>query len=266
VLKNVMCAAALCFGVSVAALADTKLEIQHTQSGKPAESQTVMITAGKVRIEQSQTGDTVLLFHQSTNTFYALQNDRKTYMTFDPETAGEMMGQMSEMQKQMMAQLEERMAEIPEAQREQMKAMMSKMGQPMPEMQEKEPTRYEARGDSGSAGGIDCRWYDAFEGAKKIRELCLAREGAMGMDSSDAATMKAMQSSMQSMVERFGNSGMWQDDMPGGMPVRVRHLDDSGNVSSEQVVSNVSHGALDQSLFEVPAGYEKQEMPSFKPR
>ena len=48
--------------------------------------------------------------------------------------------------------------------------------------------------------------------------------------------------------------------------VRVRHLDDSGKVSSEQVVSNVSHGALDQSLFEVPAGYEKQEMPSFKPR
>ena len=126
-----MRAAALCFGVSVAALADTKLEIQHTQSGKPAESQSVMITTGKVRMEQSQTGDTVLLFHQSTNTFYALQNDRKTYMTFDPETAGEMMGQMSEMQKQMMAQLEERMAEMPEAEREQMKAMMSKMGQPM---------------------------------------------------------------------------------------------------------------------------------------
>ena len=88
----------------------------------------------------------------------------------------------------------------------------------------------------------------------------------MGMDSSDAATMKAMQGSMQSMLKSFGNSGMFQDDMPDGMPVRVRHLDDNGNVSSEQVLSNVSHGALDQSLFDVPAGYEKREMPSFEPR
>ena len=263
-----MRAAALCFGVSisVAALADTKLEIQHTEPGKPAESQAVMITTGKVRMEPSQAGDTVLLFHQSDNTFYAIQNDQKSYMTFDPEKAGEMMDQVSERQKQMMAQLEERMAQMPEAQREQMKAMMSKMGQPMPQMQEKEPTRYEARDDSGSAAGIDCRWYDAFEGAKKVREVCLASRGAMGMDSSDAATMKAMQSSMQSMVKSFGNSGMFQDDMPDGMPVRVRHLDDSGKVSSEQVVSNVSHGALDESLFEVPAGYKKREMPSLKPR
>ena len=263
-LNNVMRAAALCFGVSVAALADTKLEIQHTNAGKPAESQTVMITTGKVRMDQSQAGDTVLLFHQSANTFYAIQNDQKSYMVFNPETAGAMMGQVSEAPQQMMAQLEERMAQMPEAQREQMKAMMSKMGQPMPQMQEKEPTRYEARGDSGSAAGIDCRWHDAFEGAKKIREVCLASRGAMGMDSSDAATMKAMQSSMQSMLENFGNSGMWQDDMPDGMPVRVRHLDDNGNVTSEQVVSKVSHGALDPSLFEVPAGYEKREMPSFK--
>ena len=265
-LNNVIRVAALCFGVSVAALADTKLEIQHTEPGKSATSQTVMITAGKARMDQSQAGDTILLFHQSANKFYAIQNDQKSYLVFDPETAGEMMGQASEMQKQMMAQLEERMAEMPEAQREQMKAMMSKMGQPMPQMQEKEPTRYEARGDSGSAAGIDCRWYDAFEGAKKIRELCLAPRGSLGMDTSDAATMKAMQSSMKSMVDSFGNSGMFQDDMPDGMPVRVRHLDDNGKVSSEQVVSNVSHGALDQSLFEVPAGYEKQEMPTLQPR
>ena len=51
----------------------------------------------------------------------------------------------------------------------------------MPQMQEKEPTRYEARDDSGSAAGIDCRWYDAFEGAKKVREVCLAPKGAMGL-------------------------------------------------------------------------------------
>ncbi len=148
----------------------------------------------------------------------------------------------------------------------QMKAMMSKMGGGMPQMQEQEPTRYEARGDSGSAAGVDCRWYDAYEGEKKVRELCLASPGAIGMSSSDAATMKAMGSSMRSMVERLGSSGMFQDDMPDGVPVRVRHLDDSGQVSSEQVVSNVSHGALDQSLFEVPAGYEKREMPSLPPR
>ena len=108
-----------------------------------------MITSGKVRMEQGATDDTVLLYHQSNNTFYAIQPSQKSYMELDPVKAGEMMDQASQMQQQMMAQLEERMKDMPEAQRTQMMEMMKRSGQQMPGLQE-EPIRYEERGGSDS--------------------------------------------------------------------------------------------------------------------
>jgi len=165
------------------------------------------------------------------------------------------------MQKQMMDQMEEQMAGMSEAQREQMKAMMSRMGKKMPQGQ-KEAVRYQARGDAGSAAGISCRWYEAYEGARKVREICLADPGAIGMPSGDAATMKAMQGAMKAMVNRLGGAGMFQDDMPEGLPIRVRHFNANGKLTSEQEVARISHDALDSGLFEVPEGYKRQEMPS----
>ena len=75
-------------------------------------------------------------------------------------------------------------------------------------------------------------------------------------------TMMAMMKSIQAFAARFGNAGMFVDDMPDGFPIHVRHLDTNGQVTSEQEVTNVSQQSLDQSLFEVPSGYERKEMPS----
>ena len=73
-------AAILSFFITMTAVADIRLEIQHTEAGKQSESQAVMVTSGKVRMEQSQAGDTVLLYHQSNNTFYAIEPAQKSYM------------------------------------------------------------------------------------------------------------------------------------------------------------------------------------------
>lgn len=254
--------AVLSFSTTIAAFGDTRLEIQHTETGKQAESQAVLITSGKVRMEQSRAEDTILLYHQSDNTFYAIEPKQKSYIVIDPEKAGAMVQRATQMQQQMMKQLEEQMANMPEAQREQMKAMMAQMEQGMPQAQQPEKVRYEARGDGGSAAGISCKWYEAYEGNRKARELCLATPRAIGMAGADKETMMAMVKAIQAFAAQFGNSGMFVDDMPEGFPVRVRHLDSNGQLTSEQEVATVSKGSLDPSLFEVPSGYERKEMPS----
>ena len=255
-----LAATVACLTLASAAVADTRLTLQHTESDKPPRSQEIMVTSGHVRMEHNERGqEMILLFHQSANTFYAVQPGEKSYIELDPEKAGAMMDEAAKMRQQAMAQLEEQMKDMPPEQREQMKAMMERMGTPMPAPPEK--TRYEARGDSGSAGGFSCEWYDAFEGTERVRELCIAAPSSVGMPSGDTATMKAMQSSMQAIAERFGGDGMFQADFPDGVPIHVKHYD-NGKLTSEQKMESISHDTLDKSVFEVPAGYKKQELPT----
>jgi len=258
---RLLAVASLCISVSAASLADTRLAIKNTEAGEESQIQAVMITHGKVRMEQGALDDTVLLYHQANNTFYAIQPSQKSFMELDPVKAGELMDQASQMQQQMMAQLQERLKDLPEDQRRQMMEMMQRSGQPMPGMPE-EPVRYEPRRESDSVGGFNCSWVDAFQGERKVRELCLADPGSMGMPSGDKDTMLAMQSSMQALAKRLGSAGMFQDDMPDGFPVHVRHYDAGGGLSSEQQVQGVSFDSIDAGLFEVPAGYKKQELPT----
>ena len=262
----------LCISMSTALFADTRLSIQHTEPGRKPQIQTVMVTSGKVRMEQGtdddDDDDTLLLYHQATNTFYAIQPGEKSYMEFDPEKASEMMDQASQMQQQMMAQLQESLKEMPEEQREQMMKMMNRSGQKMPGLPPlpEEPVRYEPRGGNDSIGGFVCKWVEAYQGERKVRELCLADPSSMGMPSDDKDTMMAMQSSMKTLAKRLGSAGMFQDNVPDGFPVHVRHLGSNGQVTSEQQVQGVSHDKLDASLFEVPAGYQKRELPTLPPQ
>lgn len=263
--KGLLAVTSLCISMSAAVFADTRMSIQHTEPGKAPETQSVMVTSGKVRMEQGAMDDTVLLYHQSNNTFYAIQPSQKSYMELDPVKAAEMMDQASQMQQQMMAQLQERMKDLPEEQKAQMMEMMKRSGQPMPGIPE-EPVRYESRGGSDSVGQFSCSWVDAYQGDRKVRELCLADPDSMGMPSGDKDTMMAMQNAMMVLAKRLGSAGMFQDNMPDGFPVHVRHYSAGGLVSSEQQVQGVTNDGLDDSLFEVPAGYEKQELPTLPQR
>jgi hypothetical protein len=182
-------------------------------------------------------------------------------MEFDPEKAAEMMDQASQMQQEMMAKLQESLKDMPEAQREKMMMLMNRSGQKMPGLPE-EPLRYESRGGSDSSGPFTCHWVDVYQGERKVRELCIAEPASMGMPSSDKDTMMAMQNSMKALAQRLGNAGMFLDNMPDGFPVHVRHLGSNGQVTSEQHVQSVTHDSLDPALFDIPAGYEKRELPT----
>ena len=264
-MTRTLAATSLCISMSTALFADTRLSIRHTEPGKQPQIQTVMVTSGKVRMEQGNVDDSLLLYHQANNTFIAIQPNDKSYMEFDPEKAGEMMDQASQMQQQIMAQLQESLKEMPEEQREQMMKMMNRSGKTMPGLPE-EPVRYEPRGGRDSIDGFVCKWVEAYQGERKVRELCLADPSSMGMPSGDEDTMMAMQSSMKVLVKRMGSAGMFQDNMPDGFPVHVRHFGSNGQVTSEQQVQDVSHDKLDASLFEVPAGYQKHQLPTLPPQ
>ena len=253
-LTRTLAATSVFICMSTALFADTRLTIQHTEPAKQSRIQTIMVTSGKVRMEQGTDDDTLLLYDQANNSFFAIQPNDKSYMEFDPEKAGEMMDQASQMQQQMMAQLQESLKDMPEEQREQMMKMMNRSGQTMPGLSPvpEEPVRYEPRGGSDSTGGFVCKWIEAYQGERKVRELCLADASSMGMPAGDKDTIMAMQSSMKALTKRLGSAGMFQDTMPDGFPVHVRHFGSNGQVTSEQQVQDVSHDKLDASLFEIP--------------
>ena len=244
------------------AAADTTVTIQHSESGGQPQTQYIYIADGKTRMEQpggGQGGPGVMIYHQASNTFYAIDTARKTYMELDPEKFGAMMDEAAKMREQMMAQLEQQMAGMSEEQKAQMKAMMEARGGMMPG--EQVPTRYEPTGKSGSATGTSCSWYDAFEGQRKVRELCVAKPSALGMPAADTATIKAMMESMKAIAQRMGGESFLSDNMPDGIPAHVRHFNPQGTVTSEQITQSVDTGGLDSSLFEVPADYKRQELP-----
>lgn len=252
----------LCVSSTVTSFADTRLSIQSTTSGEAPQMQSILVTNGKVRMEQGgEDDDTLLLYFQASDTFYAVQPSEESYMEFDPDQAATMMDQASQLQQQMMAQLQERMQELEPEQQEQLMEMMKRSGQSAAGTPE-EPTRYEAGGGNDSVSGVACHWVAAYQGTQKVRELCLADPNAMGMASADKDTMVAMQTSMMALAKRLGSAAMFQDDMPDGFPVHVRHYDANGQISSEQRVQRVSKDSLEPSLFELPAGYQKRELPS----
>ena len=81
-----LAATSLFISMSTALFADTRLSIQHTEPGKQPQIQTVMVTSGKVRMEQGTNDDALLLYHQADNSFYAIQpNDKQSRTRLSPE-------------------------------------------------------------------------------------------------------------------------------------------------------------------------------------
>ncbi len=260
-----ICVAGLAALLAGMAHADTSLSFRNTEPGEAGELQTVTITTGKVRMETGADEETFLLYHEDGNTFFAVQPKQKSYMELDPDTTSQMMDQASQMRQQVMEQLKERLAEMSEEQRNQMMEMMNRAGTPMPGVPREEVTYREGAG-TATVSGLSCRWMDAYKGDRKVRELCLAQPSDLGMASGDQATMMAMQKSMKAMAERMGTDSMFVDDMPDGFPIHVRHFDDDGTVSSEQQLEAVSSNTVDAGVFEVPAGFTRQELPTLQMR
>ena len=227
-------------------------DIQTKKSDSPA--QTVLVQDGNVRVGTSQSGGMIL----KGSTIYVIDDKRKTYSILDKA----MMQGYATQANAAMAQMQERMAKMSPQEREMMQKMM---GGNMPGMAPAKADVYDSKdtGKSDTVEGRKCRLWNIQKNGKLQEEVCV-------VPFSSLPGKEDMQKTFKNLAEAF--EGM-AAGMPGsdnaskarsainGYPVRVRSYSNGALRGNETVLKTWNEEALAASLFEVPAGYKKQDMP-----
>jgi len=253
-----------CFVFSQAgAAADVRLVVRDEQRGARPESQRLLIASGKIRMDRPGAPTSVLLFDQSDNQFIAIDQEQRTFFRLDPKAAEAAATRSADARALAMSRLRERLPSMPQDERDRVLKMIQRMEQSGAEASL--PTRYRVRSRRSTIAGFSCQWIDALRGGKRVRQICLADWRKVGLSNQDRATLKAMQHSLSSIVDQVGNTGMFQDNMPDGLPVHIRHFDERGRLSGEQILDSVDTDHLDPSAFEIPEGFEAREKVAVRP-
>jgi len=253
---------ALLLLAGIPAQAETVLQyspVQASADGAGSGTQTIFIRNGKIRMETTTGGKTqVTLFNQATQSFTALNDERRTYMVIDKNFSNNMQQRVQDARSQAMAKMKKRLQGMSPERRSLIESAMTGRMQ-----QAKTPakTSYSLKdtGKTEKIHGIPCRTVLAYKGRQVKTEMCVATIQALNMSQADYRTLLAMQDFMAKM-----SSGMMQGSgiLPGGetlggVPVRIRNMDSHQGAE----LSRVSHDPLPDGSFQIPAGYSPMRMP-----
>lgn len=214
---------------------------------------------GKMRIETGGTQDSFAIFRD--DTIYTFDPKQKTYVAMDRATIKQLADQLNPALKM----LQEQMANMSPEQRAQMERML---GTKLPGTKEPvEEVRKTSR--TATSAGHACTYSEVLQDGVLQTEACVVPSANLkgSKELYDAAIkvsalMKDMVNSVDlPMLKQMANRQMENFDKLGGMPVITRTFD-AGKPVHEAVVKSIRNESVSEALFEIPAGYKKQEMPS----
>ncbi len=255
--RSLCCAligAGLAASLSIAG-ADTTIVYVNSSDGG-VETGKTQIADGRVAV--SSAGGGHVIFDTNNQQFITLNPADKSYMVMDQAQIQKIV----DMQQQVMAQMESQLAALPASQRAQMKKMMSSM---MPKVGgEAKPRSYERSGESKQIAGYDCEVIEVYSGDRKASQQCVTSADELDFPEQDYATIQAMMSFVQDLSKSFGQISDeildFGEPGKGEFPVEFIHYGKMSGTSTGQLKS-VTFDDIDPSLFEIPAGYKKMEMP-----
>jgi hypothetical protein len=229
--------------------ADGILIAQRVTSGGAPLTVRVQIEATRMRTEMAgPNGVTnVMIFDGARQVLYIVDPARKTYMEMTKADVDRLSAQMQKGMAQMQAQLEK----LPPAQRAQMEAMMKGVQQ--------------TRTGSDTVGRWTCDKYDLTMGGQKIGEVCSVNLTTLGFRATDFAVMGQMGAFYSAMAPQMAG----QLPGPGGIdpqgssdfPVKTVMMVPGGTVTTTEVIE-AGRQTFPDSLFAVPAGFTKQDLPA----
>src|SRR5699024_1375395 len=113
----------------------------------------------------------------------------------------------------------------------------------------------DATGGHDEVSGIECEIVQVVRDGEAAERMCIATAAALDMPADEFATLKAMFSLMHSMLAGTGFEavGLPYLDLA-GMPIRFH----ANNGEAQRTLSQVSHEALADQLFQVPDTYIEQ--------
>lgn len=240
--------------------AGTVLEITNRDLTNKNETQAKTYAQdGKLRIETGGAQDSFAIFRD--DTIYTFDPKQKTYVALDRATIKKLADQLNPALKM----LQEQMANMPPEQRAQMERMLgtSLSTTPAPPEEIRKTSR------TGSAAGYSCTYAEVWQGGVKQSEACVVPEAKLqgSKELYDAgvkvsALLKDMIDSIDlGMLKQMSSRQMENFEKLGGIPVVTRTFD-NGSAVHEAIVTKISNEKVANSLFDIPAGYKQQQMPS----
>lgn len=106
-----------------------------------------------------------------------------------------------------------------------------------------------------------CDRYEGTTNGKKTHDIWVTPPSAVGLSDGDYQVMKDLASSMKTSSASSSMGSLFGEDGVNGIPVKFVYYSASGQTVTNQV-REVSHQETPGSLFELPAGVRKMEVPN----
>jgi len=240
--------------------AGTVLDIVNRDLANKSESPArTYAQAGKMRIDAGGPQDSFAIFRDET--LYTFDPKKKTYVAMDRAT----IKQLAEQLNPALKMLQEQMANMSPEQRAQMERMLGTKlpGAKAPVEEVRKTTR------TATAAGHSCTYSEILQDGVMQAEACVvpAANLAGSQELYDAALkvsalLRDMVNSLDlPLLQQMADRQLENFDKLGGIPVVTRTFED-GQPVHEATVKAIRNETLPDSLFEVPAGYKRQDMPS----
>lgn len=233
--------------ISTSAIADTTL----TFTGKKDKvAMKMQIANNMMRGTSVDDNSSYMIFDANNTTFTTVMTNDKKYFVMD-KAAIEKLGDIGEMMDDL---INKQLADMPEAQRDMMRGMIEKMVKSqMPK--EAPKAEYSFNGKSASYNGFDCQIVIKKSGKAKS-EFCVTEYSNVGMSANEFSVITSFQSTIEALAQKYGQDNSMDISSLGDfIPVKYKQAGEKGTLS------NVNHEKLDSSLFAIPEGYSKMEMP-----
>ncbi len=223
-----------------------------TTGGAPVTVQ-VQIEATRMRTDMAGPGGgNVMIFDGGKQVVYIVDAARKTYMEITKADVERMSAQLQAAMAQMQAQLEK----LPPAQRAQMEALM-KGGGGAAGVQV-------TRTGSDTVGRWTCNKHDLTLNGQKIGETCSVNPATLGFGAADFAVMNQLGAFYSGMAPQLAGllPGVSAIDQPGSSDFPLKTVMMGPGLTTTTEVVEAVRQTFPDSLFAVPAGFAKQDLPA----
>jgi len=259
IVKAITVAGALFVSAGTAQAADGLLIVTKVTSGTgvPQINQT-QIDSTRMRAESTGPtgGKHVVMFDGTKQVLTMIDPDKKTYNEITKADVDAMAAQVAPA----MAQMQEMLKSMPPEQRAKLEAAMKGRGGAVPGAAAAK-TVYKKVG-TDKVGKWTCDKYEGYRGDVKTSELCTVDPKELGFTASDLDVAKQMAAFFKSFMPQMADQGFHVGTVAeqgfSGVPVRQTFT-----ISGHQTVmeiTDVSRHAFPDSVFQVPAGYQKTSL------
>lgn len=254
----------LCLAAATPLWAGVLLTIVDQPADQPNDQTTMKMYVDKDRLRVENSGqekNNIVIYRADKNLFWMINSKDKTYMEITKADLEKLQQQMAEMNQRM----EEAMKNMPPEQRQMMEQQMKGR---MPAAKTDETT-YKKVASGQKVGEWSATQYEGDREGQKVEDVWATSSKSLGLTAEDFNVLKDMSKFWEGMG-RMGRSNApgfhvnEEGEIEGkfsGVPVKsVKYAE--GKVTSTSELKSVQREAFDASLFDLPAGLTKQEMPT----